>query len=315
MRTCIYKPTEYQVKNFVATDDVRTRAEVNQQTVDEYTEALKAKAKFPPIDAYQCNKIGKFVVMAGEHRLLAHIAAGRDKIEARIHYHIKNAAQALEFGTKANRQHGLRPSLRDRQHALGQWLRHHRLFNKSDRVIASAVGVDHKTVAALRAKLVEAGEIPKCQKRVGKDGKQYSATKNVASTVGSQYDEATVSAAKKLGVSPEAVNKASAILHSGRNDVIDAVTSGQMDLDEAMGKIVDADEVDHGEHHHDGVDDVLVDDEPSLDTTLGDEIASRVMRVRLALKDVADEHLAAVLAAVRAELDRIEERAAQECAV
>ncbi|HOF35049.1 MAG TPA: hypothetical protein PK624_13625 [Spirochaetota bacterium] len=41
----------------------------------------------------------------------------------------------------------------------------------SDRTIAKKVGVDHKTVSAVRGKMVSTGEIPQLEKREGADGK------------------------------------------------------------------------------------------------------------------------------------------------
>jgi hypothetical protein len=46
----------------------------------------------------------------------------------------------------------------------------------SDRAIASATKVDHKTVAPIRAKLEHGGEIPHHRSRVGRDGVQQSVT-------------------------------------------------------------------------------------------------------------------------------------------
>lgn len=47
---------------------------------------------------------------------------------------------------------------------------------RSDRDIARSAGVDHKTVAAVRAALVDTGEIPQSDKRTGADGRTISTT-------------------------------------------------------------------------------------------------------------------------------------------
>ena len=45
---------------------------------------------------------------------------------------------------------------------------------KSSRAIASAVGVDHKTVSAVRKDMASTGEIPQLEKTVGRDGRSRS---------------------------------------------------------------------------------------------------------------------------------------------
>jgi len=47
----------------------------------------------------------------------------------------------------------------------------------SDRTIAKKVGVDHKTVSAVRGKMVSGGEIPHLKEVKGSDGKSYSVEK------------------------------------------------------------------------------------------------------------------------------------------
>jgi ParB-like chromosome segregation protein Spo0J len=53
---------------------------------------------------------------------------------------------------------------------------------KSDREIAKATGVDHKTVGSRRKAWESVGEIPQQAKRTGKDGKKYQASRQKAAT-------------------------------------------------------------------------------------------------------------------------------------
>jgi hypothetical protein len=55
---------------------------------------------------------------------------------------------------------------------------------KSDRAIAKEIGVDHKTVAKARKSV---GEKSPTAKRVGNDGKRYSATKRMTPAAGGIY--------------------------------------------------------------------------------------------------------------------------------
>lgn len=313
--------------------EIQTRAEINEQTVADYKVALENGAKFPPIEVAYIGANGGLAVVSGHHRLLAHRAAGRDKIECDVRYEIKNITTALEFATKANHLHGLRPSLKDRQHNLRQWLKHYRLFKKTDSAIAKAVGVDHKTVKALRDKLEAVGEIPTCQKRTGADGKQYSATKPTKPTKpkpekpapqpAPKSNESTAEQAPVLNA-PEAVElvaKASPKRITKTSDnhlpaVTDAVVNGRLPLDEAM-KLIGEEPVAAVPEAREAVEDDVQDDhEPGVEFNLGDELVSLIARTDNEIKawplDAQDAKR--VADALRRLAARVEERAAQEAA-
>lgn len=198
---------EVRTDRIAIVPELQTRVAIDEGTVEDYRLALENGAKFPPIDIARLGPDGKLAVVSGHHRLLAHRAAGRQEIKCYVRDEIKNVSQALEFATKANREHGLRPSLKDRQHNLRQWFNHYRLANKSDRAIAAVVGVDHKTVAVLREKLVSTGEFPSSAKRIGADGKARGVKSKPEKAVPEPAPKASESTANEAPVvgAPEAV--------------------------------------------------------------------------------------------------------------
>lgn len=298
--------------------EIQTRAEISNETVDDYKVALENGAKFPPIEVAYIGADGGLAVVSGHHRLLAHRAAGRDKIECDVRHEIKNIATALEFATKANREHGLRPSLKDRQHTLNQWLRHYRLFNKSDRSIAAAVGVDHKTVAALREKLVATGEIPSSSRRVGADGKDRKVkpkSEKPAPQPAPKSSESTAEQAPVLNA-PEAVELVATVAAAtDATSVNEPEKNGYSDvtISEQAETAVEAANVDRHEAAEDDVED---DHEPGVEFNLGDELVSLIARTDNEIKawplDAQDAKR--VADALRRLAARVEERAAQEAA-
>lgn len=90
---------------------------LNEKTVQQYVEALKDGDEFPPLLVQKADKGGKYVVVDGNHRLAAHIAAGFNvdfyDLEA------KDPRQLTLLSMTANTKHGLPNSPEERlQHAL-----------------------------------------------------------------------------------------------------------------------------------------------------------------------------------------------------
>lgn len=291
--------------------EIQTREAISEQTVEDYKHAVENNEPLPPIDVAYIGPGGGPVVISGHHRLMAHEAAGHDKITCDAHYEIRNVAAALEFATKANREHGLRPSLKDRQRTLRLWMQHKRLFDKSDRSIAKAVGVDHKTVAALREKLAATGEIPSSTKRIGADGKARSmpkpkAEKPAPASTAEQTDEGpvdTVLVNDKAAV--ELVSKAAPM------PAVETVVDDQeCHIEHAdSGDIVDAEQTDVG--HQEDQDH---DDEAGVEFNLADELVSLVTKIDNEVKrwPLDEPDAKRVADSLRRLAGRIEERVGAE---
>lgn len=133
-------------------------AGLNDGTVEEYAEAMKAGAVFPPVVVFVDPK-GLHHLADGFHRCAAAERAGLPEIAADVREGSRK--DALLYAAGANASHGLRRTNADKRRAVLLVLGN---FPKwSDRKIGEACGVDHKTVAAVRASTVakfEGGEVP-----------------------------------------------------------------------------------------------------------------------------------------------------------
>jgi hypothetical protein len=132
--------------------------------------------EFPPIDVFFDGQ--DYWLADGFHRVGAALRVRPDQpIEAEVHQGTQSDAQWYSFGV--NQTHGLRRTREDRTRAIREALRHPLGLKKSDRDIAHHIGVDHKTVAKYRTamEIRSVGETPQLKTRIGRDGKNYRATK------------------------------------------------------------------------------------------------------------------------------------------
>lgn len=138
------------------------RAEISQETVDDYALALENGDKFPPVTVFND---GVFHYLAdGFHRYFAHVKLGRAGINADIVAGTLRDAKLFSF--KANKTHGLRPSTEDKRKTVLDMLTDLEWSKWSDREIAKHCGVSHPFVGKLRASL----EKPKEDTRKFTDG-------------------------------------------------------------------------------------------------------------------------------------------------
>jgi ParB-like chromosome segregation protein Spo0J len=129
----------------------------NARTVREYADAAKAGATFPPVVVFKDSK-GVHWLADGFHRVAAAELAGVAEIAVDVRDGDRKAA--LLHAASANSDHGLRRTLADKRAAVKRLLEAYPKW--SDRKIAEAAKVDHKTVGAARkaAAVVEGGEFP-----------------------------------------------------------------------------------------------------------------------------------------------------------
>ena len=155
---------------FDAGTQARTKTDI--KTCEAYVESMKDGVEFPPLDVFSDGSSEKYILADGFHRLQSHLSfRPNEPIKCRVHFGTLEDAQW--FAITANKTHGLRRTNDDKRKAVKMALRHHksRDENMSDRAIAEAVGVDHKTVAFIREKLGLTGEFPQSTRRMGKDGR------------------------------------------------------------------------------------------------------------------------------------------------
>lgn len=147
----------------------QSRATLNIQIIDEYAAAMRRDEEFPPIKLIYTGEA--YILVDGFHRVEAAIKAKLDTISADVEPGTLEDAQWASYA--ANPAHGLPRSSDDKRRAIAAALKHPKGGEKSDREIASHIRVDHKTVGAVRKQLIERGEIPQLEERIGADGKTY----------------------------------------------------------------------------------------------------------------------------------------------
>ncbi|MGJ2408989.1 ParB N-terminal domain-containing protein, partial [Salmonella enterica subsp. enterica serovar Paratyphi A] len=92
----------------------QSRANVNDQVVNEYAEAIQAGATFPPIVVFYDGK--KHWLADGFHRFHAYRKLGREKVAADIPQGTRRDAILHSVG--ANEPHGLRRTRDDKRRAV-----------------------------------------------------------------------------------------------------------------------------------------------------------------------------------------------------
>ena len=97
---------------------VQVRENTDPQIVAQYAEALSAGEHLPPVVVFREKIPGghKYYLADGWHRLKAHEATGRDKIEVKIHDGTQRDAKLYAIGSNAS--HGRQRTLIDKERAI-----------------------------------------------------------------------------------------------------------------------------------------------------------------------------------------------------
>jgi ParB-like nuclease domain len=152
----------------------QARAGLDEPTVTEYAEALEGGAVFPPIVVF--HDAADYWLADGFHRVAAALRAGLKKFPVEVRQGTRR--EALLFACGANYAHGLRRTQEDKRQAVLTLLRDDEWGQRSDRWVADAAKVDHKTVAKLRTEAAGRGEIPTSRgTRTDTRGRQQPASK------------------------------------------------------------------------------------------------------------------------------------------
>ncbi|MCC6392074.1 MAG: ParB N-terminal domain-containing protein [Bryobacterales bacterium] len=145
------------ISNIRLDGGTQPRAAIDFDTVFDYMDAMTDGANFPPVIVFYDGT--DYWLADGFHRVKAADQAGREEIACEVHQGTQEDAQWYSFA--ANKTNGLRRTNSDKHRAVQAALTHPKGAGQSDSQIAQHVGVDHKTVAAWRAKLEATWEIPK----------------------------------------------------------------------------------------------------------------------------------------------------------
>jgi|GEM_PF-4779289 len=147
------------------------RAGLNEETVAGYAEALARGDKFPPaVVVYDGTS---YWLIDGFHRIAAARRCAWTDFECSVDSGTLEDAQWRSYSVNA--AHGLQRSNEDKRRAIRAALRHPQGGSKSDREIATHVGVSHPTVAVIRAEQVSSGKLSQIDHRlVRRNGTVYA---------------------------------------------------------------------------------------------------------------------------------------------
>lgn len=129
--------------------DPRTQPRVciDQETLEEYAEALKAGCSFPPIIVFR-DRQGRYWLADGWHRIGAYLLARRKMIECDVRQ--GELRDAILFAVGTNQRHGLRRTNADKRRAVRMLLADPEWAAWSNRQIAEQCGVSPGLVDLLR---------------------------------------------------------------------------------------------------------------------------------------------------------------------
>ena len=138
LRNVLVSDVQFDIKNY-------PRTGVNHEVVNEYADAMKGGAKFPPIVVFQDGE--SFHLADGAHRLSAHKKMG----EARISSDVRKGDQraALAYAVGANDKHGHRRTSEDKRKAVELVLKDEKWRNRSTNSLAEMCAVSWGTVQSV----------------------------------------------------------------------------------------------------------------------------------------------------------------------
>lgn len=161
--------TEYQLSPSILRRDGGTqpRAVLDEATILEYADALRAGDTFPPVVAYHDGET--YWLADGFHRVNAALRAGVVLLTVDVRQ--GSQRDAILYSAGVNATHGLRRTNDDKRRAVTRLLSDPEWSQWSDREIARRCAVNHHLVADIRAHL---GELPDSGRRVTRGGTEYT---------------------------------------------------------------------------------------------------------------------------------------------
>ena len=145
----------------------QSRESIDKQYVADLTEVIKGGTRLPPIEVYGD---GTDVWCAdGYHRLQAHLAAGKPTIRCNVHK--GSRTDAIWASCAANKEHGLRRQRGDIEKAIKMAVELKPSLSQT--AIALHIGCDQSWIS----KVMTSHNLPRPEKVIGKDGKEYPARK------------------------------------------------------------------------------------------------------------------------------------------
>jgi uncharacterized ParB-like nuclease family protein len=146
------KVKEISLSRIVARQGVQARVAMNEETIEEYAEAMRKGDKFPPVVVFSDDDGASYWLADGFHRYhAAKKTANKRTLPAEIRAGGKR--EAILYAVGANASHGLRRSREDKRNSVLKLLKDEEWSQWGDREIARQCRVSHPFVSKLRAEL------------------------------------------------------------------------------------------------------------------------------------------------------------------
>ena len=156
-------------------DHIRTnggtqpRESLNQDTVDEYAEAMTEGATFPAVDVYYDGE--SYWLADGFHRVAAARQIGT--VELMVNSHQGTRRDAILHAVGANADHGLRRTNADKRRAVTALLRDEEWSQWSDSEISRRCAVSQPFVGKVREDISHNGYKMQSERKVERNGTEY----------------------------------------------------------------------------------------------------------------------------------------------
>ena len=154
----------------------QVRKGYNEETIEEYAEAMEAGAVFPPLTVFFDLAAVLYILADGFHRLIAHLRV-RPNDPIIVEQYLGTVEDARWFSIGSNKTHGLKRTNEDKRNAVELALLHPKGADQSDNSIADHVGVSQPFVLKVRKQLSKEGRLITVISRIGKDGRAINVSK------------------------------------------------------------------------------------------------------------------------------------------
>lgn len=136
------------ISEIEATAATQVRVRLDPDAIDEFSQAIKDGAPFPPIVVFAENGSQRYVLADGFHRLAAAKKIGREQIGAKVKE--GGMREALHYALQANAEHGVRRTDADKRHAVEMALKDPEYREWSLRDIGDLCRVSHTLVRTVK---------------------------------------------------------------------------------------------------------------------------------------------------------------------
>ncbi len=134
--------------NILASAATQVRKKLDKSTIDEYTEALKNGAIFPPLVVFAEKNSDRYILADGFHRHHAYVNG--EISECKVEVHEGNLHNALLWALGCNDEHGLRRTNADKRNAVEVALKDPEISGLQIIQIADICRVTERTVRNIR---------------------------------------------------------------------------------------------------------------------------------------------------------------------